>query len=122
VIRARARVWIALVLLLGWHVPALASIGVGLHLAGDDHTRQGIALELALAAAHGHHHAVDAAPHDHSAVRMAAPAAPVPGTAALAIVPAFSSPLSQMAGAQPCESPPRGGPPELYHQNCALRL
>lgn len=121
-IRVRSRFWLALVLLVSLHVPAFASIGIGLHLAGDDHARQDIALALALAAAHGHHHEFDAAHHDHSAVRIAVPTAPAPEVVAVAAAPTVRAPGELVGRATHCESPPHTGPPELFYRYCALRL
>lgn len=118
----RVRFGLALTLLLAWHVPAFAAIGVGLHLAGDDHGPAARAAELALAATHGHHHELDAAGHDHPAVRVAPPVAPAATAvaqivASSIVVESLSS--SRSVGDAP---PPRAGPPQLFYLHCALLL
>jgi hypothetical protein len=123
VFRLRPRFWIVLVLLMSWHAPAFASIGIGLHLAGEDHTREELARELALAASHGHHHEFDATPHDHSAVRRTtAPTAPAPEAVDLAAMAADAAPPAPVGRVERLASPPRAGPPELFYRHCALRL
>lgn len=110
-----------LVLLLSGHVPAFASIGLGLHLAGD-HAREEVVLELALAATHGHHHDLDIAPHDHTALRVAVPSAPAPAVAVLADVPAAAASAALVGPTERWDRPPRPGLPELFYQHRALLL
>lgn len=119
---ASARLWITALLLLGWQAPAWAAVGIGMHLAGDDHTRQETAVELALAASHGHHHELTVALHDHAAVRGAAPSAPPPVVSRMAFELAFVPPAAPVGRAPQFDSPPRTGPPQLFYAHCALLL
>jgi hypothetical protein len=119
---ASARLWITALLLLGWHAPALAAVGIGMHLASDDHERQEMAIELALATSHGHHHELTVALHDHSAVRVAAPSAPPPEVSSMVSEPAFVVPAAPVGRAPQFASPPRTGPPQLFYTHCALLL
>jgi hypothetical protein len=122
VFRASARLWITALLLVGWHALALATVGIGLHLASDDHQREGIAIELALAATHGHHHELTVAAHDHPVVRIAAPSAPLPAVSTLAFAPASAPPPASTGHAPRFDSPPQTGPPQLFYTHCALLL
>lgn len=118
----RLRFGLALTLLLAWHAPAFAAIGVGLHLAGDDHGHSAHAAELALAASHGHHHELDAAGHDHPALRVVSPAAPA--AAVIASIVARPDVAASASTGRPVEDapPPRAGPPQLFYLHCALLL
>jgi hypothetical protein len=132
------RFWIAFGLLLSWQLPAFAAIGIGVHLSGhhqvDDHgagQHHGtsdhdepvkLALELALAASHGHHHELDATPHDHPALRIAVPTASPQQVVALVVAPADPAPAWRSGHVVPCRAAPGTGPPELFYRHCALRL
>jgi hypothetical protein len=112
----------ALLLLIGWQAPALAAVSIGIHLASDGHAHHELAIELALAATHGHHHEVATAPHDHSAVRVTVPSAPTLGLAGRPLELAAARTLAPACSApEPDASPPTGSPP-LFYTHCALLL
>lgn len=148
VTRAFARFWTLAIVLLSWQAPAWASIGVGLHLASDHHRLapgvppeapaptevpapaevpgETLALELALAASHGHHHDLDSPAHDHPALRIVAASALAPGAVdcapAVSWARALAGPATGVRREPPCSSPPPTGPPELFYRHCALLL
>ena len=121
-LRSRVRAWIAVSLLLCGPVPACAAIGIGLHLAGEGHLDDGLAVDLAAAAAHGHHHAFDMAEHDHAAIRWAMPTAAASGPVTLNGIPVPGFAVAARDETPPLGFPPRSRSPELYQRHRALLL
>lgn len=112
---------VAALLLLCWQAPAMAALSLGLHLADEHGGHHAAKLELALAATHGHHHDSVVTPHDHSAVRIAVAAVPVPAVASCSVEPAAPPPVSSPATGSQGPPAPTGSPP-LFASHCALLL
>lgn len=120
------RAVVAVLLLSSWQAPAIAALGLGLHLAHGHHapehaSAQEAQLDLALAARHGHHHEPAVAPHDHTALRAAVAGVTAPATAA-DCPPQLGIPAALTASARPPAAPPPTGSPPLFRTHCALLL
>jgi len=126
--RPRARLLSLLVLAL-WLTPAASALAVGLHLALDHHPGDGragdqsAAIELAMAAVHGHRHDLEAVPnHEHPAPVAGGPSVHASAPAAADPPPTGRVPRLAGSGAG-LLSPARRGPPTLLYQtHCSLLL
>ncbi len=104
-----------------WLAPAVGMLGIVVHDDHDEHGHHELALELAKAATHGHHHEAATPAHDHSAVRPAAPAAATPGVCTAPLAPLTVGPPTPAVSGLERRPPPTGSPP-LFRSHCALLL
>ena len=110
-------------------LPSVSALGVGLHVAldqhGHHHAEHTLEIsELAQAATHGHHHDAEAAPeHDHDA-KVEGSALTLRLSASLgAVLPAVASLRIEFAETLLFEGSPRRGPPvPLFTTHCSLLL
>jgi hypothetical protein len=122
---------IAVVVLALWMAPGAGALAVGVHLAfghghgvhdGDDHRRA--AMELALAAVHGHHHDLAAVPgHEHAAPSGGGPSVPANALEASTDPPPIG-PAPRLPGlaAGTLSAARRGRSTLLYCTHCSLLL
>lgn len=115
------RASITLLLCLTWLAPGVAMLGAVVHDDHDEHGHHELALELATASTHGHHHEAATPAHDHGAVRPAAPAAATPAVCAAPLAPSTIGPPAP-AAARFERRPPSTGSPPLFRSHCALLL
>lgn len=108
-------------LLLAWLATPVASAGLLLHVTSHHGHDEHLALDLAVAASHGHSHRLSVVEHEHSAIRESAPpvlpdlAEPTTSRVELAAI----DPVTRAELSDP--SPPTGSPP-LFYRYCALLL
>ncbi|MDX1645153.1 MAG: hypothetical protein R3244_12430 [Thermoanaerobaculia bacterium] len=107
---------LSVIVLLAWMTPSLGALSLGLHLSDGHHTdsdrveRDGEVADLLRAAAHGHHHDLAAAEHQHQArversLRSEQTTSPSP------LEPSAATGGSLSRGIPCGEAPPRRGPP-----------
>jgi hypothetical protein len=118
---------IALAALLVWMAPSLVAASTLLHLALAHHgehgeeAKQAIA-ELALAAAHGHHHDLATPEHGHE-VSLLAPVTLAKPLAAVTLLPSPPVAVEGVEARSRLEHPSRRAPPPaLFTTHCALLL
>ncbi len=122
---------VAVSILVGWQVPGVFALGVGLILAGQhqgthagepEHDMAALA-DLARSATHGHHHDHEAVPdHSHDATLDARVEVPLPGLSAIGVLAVPASPQPAHAEEAPFDAASRRGPPTLFRTHCALLL
>ncbi|HVR28987.1 MAG TPA: hypothetical protein VMS86_05575 [Thermoanaerobaculia bacterium] len=109
--------------LLCWLAPPAIALATLMHVVSDHpHRGEHRALELALAATHGHSHQLATAEHRHAALRESAPSAVPRPLSAVAVASAIELASVDGRPALPDRPPPTGSPPLLFYRHCALLL